>query len=241
LPRVWGLTGANNAGTPLTQYDYAATGALVRDPAGGGTLVLTPIATRTLDIGAAGPVAGGRDQAGTFNANTWIHGYLIAKTDGTYHVTASLTAPPTGPTLPSGYTLWAYLGALRVNNASQLIATYTQGAAARYQAAQIILTDGRATVETLIACSTLVPPTATGFTVHMSSFNRRGTNTYPTIRLVSGGGDYDLMGMTGDVSSTFRTELTVPNVNQSLYYLFPAAPAAGFGLHLYVRGYENPV
>jgi hypothetical protein len=223
LPRVWGLTGDNNGSTPTTQYDLAATGAVVRDPAGGGTLVISPVATRVLDVSAAGPVAGGRDQAGAFSANTWLHAYLIAKTDGTYHVTASLATPPTGPALPSGYTLWAYRG--------------------YYRAAQIVVTDGRATVETLVSCTSQVPPTALEYKLLVTGHSRNDGSQRPTLRVASGADNYDVIGITAasGTNAHFRTETTLPNVSQSFYYLYAAAPAVGFGLHAFVRGYENPI
>ncbi len=56
----------------------------------------------TCDISVAGPVAGGRDQAGAFSTDSWIHFYLIGKSsDGTERMIASASA--TAPTLPSGY------------------------------------------------------------------------------------------------------------------------------------------
>lgn len=245
LARVHGLTGANNAGTPNTQFDVAALSAVVRDPVGGGTLVLPTVATRTLDLSLVGPAAGGRDEVSAFSANTWIHCYLIAKTDGTYHVTASTTGPPTGPAFPTDYTLWAYLGALRVNNGSQIPRTRLRGAWAYYDAQQNALTDGAATVETAVSLAALVPPTALSVHVHASAVPSVGglpPLNNPRLRVVTGQDFYTSLNNSGNASgSQFNLDLVIPNVSQQLFYLWANAPLATNGLYLNVAGYENPV
>lgn len=50
---------------------------------------------------------------GTSSASTWYHVYAISKADGTKAFVASLSA--TSPTLPVGYTKWAYLFPIRTD------------------------------------------------------------------------------------------------------------------------------
>lgn len=69
--------------------------------------VLSPGAAITCDASTAGPAANGRDQAGALAGN-WVHFYYIW--NGSVLATiASTSPPPTGPTLPTGYTHWAYV------------------------------------------------------------------------------------------------------------------------------------
>jgi len=74
--------------------------------------------------------AGGLD-AGSLAAGTWYYIFAIAKTDGTSSVLASTSA--TSPTMPSGYTYKARIGAVRTAAGSaQLMGTWQFGRQARY-------------------------------------------------------------------------------------------------------------
>ncbi len=244
LPRLFGALGGNAVASPTTQYDLFATAAIVRDPTGGGIVVLPAVANRTVDISVAGPVAGGRDQVAAFGANTWIYLYLIAKTDGTYHVTASINPPATGPVLPSGYTLWAAACALRIDNSSQLMRSRIRGTWSAYDAQQVGLSSGVATVETAVNLSTLVPPTALNIRLHASAVPSVGGVSplnNPRLRVTTGLDFYRNENNSGNASgSALNLDLTVPNVGQQVFYLWQDAPSAANGLYLSVSGYENP-
>lgn len=56
--------------------------------------------------------AGGLD-TGTVQASTWYYAFVITKDDGTKALLASLSA--TAPTMPTGYTKWARIGAFRTD------------------------------------------------------------------------------------------------------------------------------
>lgn len=75
------------------------------------------ITSRTLNIGTAGPVAGGRDQAAAFANGSDVHVYFIYNpTTDTVALTASLSA--SAPTLPAGYTYWAYATSVQLSGAN---------------------------------------------------------------------------------------------------------------------------
>jgi hypothetical protein len=113
----------------------------------------------TNTVTTAGPAAGGRDQAGAFSAGSWIHFYWIW--DGsTLSSVSSATAPPTGPTLPTNYTHWAYAGAVRFNGSSQLVPTRITGNTAYYNAKQNLVTDGTSTSESSNSLADTMPPVA---------------------------------------------------------------------------------
>lgn len=65
------------------------------------------VTSLTLDALSAGPVAGGRDQAGAFPNPSSVYCYYIWN-GTTISIIGSLANPQTGPTLPSGYTHWAF-------------------------------------------------------------------------------------------------------------------------------------
>lgn len=88
-----------------------------------GTCYLNATSSYSINTQTAGPVANGRDQAAAF-ASTDIHFYAIT-TGGTSTVAAGIASsnpPPTGPTLPSGYTAWAYLASAKYSVATSVMA-----------------------------------------------------------------------------------------------------------------------
>jgi len=164
--RVSGLTGVNTPATPTTKYDLAADLVVARNPSTGGILVKANTGTLTCDTGLTGPAANGRDQAGALTTPGWFHFYLQMKDDGTTATTVSETAPPTGPTLTSGYTSWAYAGAV-YHNGTRLVALRMRGAEMLWDAPAIdalALNGGTAATATAIDLAALVPPAALAVT-----------------------------------------------------------------------------
>lgn len=159
------LFGTNNTTTPATQYDVTCEAVQLRSPGTGQTAVVLTPGTRTNNILTAGSTPNGRDQAPVFPANGWIHLYYIW--DGTTLATLTSTSNPNpGPTLPPGYTHWAYIGALRLNASTQFSATTTmRGAWTYYNAAQVALTGGASTVAAAVSVATLVPPNAVAYQI----------------------------------------------------------------------------
>jgi hypothetical protein len=109
--------------TTATQQ-YTADLAVLHD-VNGNTITLTSI-DETNNVGTAGPIVGGRDQAGAFSASSWIHFFFIYNPT-TEDVSSLSSASPTTPTLPSGYTFFVRVGAVYFNGSSQLSFTYQMG------------------------------------------------------------------------------------------------------------------
>jgi len=109
-----GLAGRNNTATPNTQYDFSATSVTLRNSSN-ETVTVFNTGTVTNDINVSGPTANGRDSA-VAPSNQWRHLYWIWN-GSTLATINSTVAPPTGPTLPSGYTHWCYIGALYFSSA----------------------------------------------------------------------------------------------------------------------------
>ncbi|MFM0022202.1 hypothetical protein [Paraburkholderia azotifigens] len=163
---VRGLTGKNNATTPNSQADFAADVATLRNPTSGATVSIPSTGIVTNNVLTAGPSANGRDQAAAFAASNWIHFYWIW--NGTTLATiSSLSAPPTGPTLPSGYTHWGYLGAWYYNASSQLVLGYIRGSRFYYQSPPTSVSSGSAVAPTVVNVASLVPPNALDYTINI--------------------------------------------------------------------------
>jgi len=106
--------------TAATQQ-YTADLAVLHDTSG-NTITITDW-DETNNIGTAGPIAGGRDQAGAFTASSWIHFFFIYNPI-TGDKSSLSSASPTAPTLPAGYTFFVRVGSTYVYGLGQLIANY---------------------------------------------------------------------------------------------------------------------
>jgi hypothetical protein len=243
--QVRGLLGGNNAGSPTTQFDLSADAIVLRNPATGGVAVSTNVATITDDVTVAGPVANGRDQAGAFGASSWIHFYFIWN-NTTLATIASATAPPTGPTLPTGYTHWAYAASVFFNGSSQLVSVRVRGAWIEYQSRQSILSGGAGTSETAVGLTSVVPPNALRVRVNAQltiTASASASTGSLTLRYLSGLDLYQLaiagIANGGQISET--AEVTFPNQAQNMYYLTAiSGGASAQSASLWALGYAVP-
>jgi hypothetical protein len=216
---VRGLVGANNAGTPNTKFDFSADAVTLRSTNGTPDVTRFGTGTITNDVGLAGSAANGRDQAGAFGASNWIHFYFIW--NGTTLATlSSLTVPPTGPTLPTGYTHWAYAGAVFFNGSSQLLAVRMRGASAFYPTAQNVLAAGTATVETSIILSSVIPQNSARATIRGLFVDPTGAAvTHNAVVRIVTGQNYFVYDLASNAAARNVSEITVPNIGQQIFYL----------------------
>ncbi|WP_370195203.1 MULTISPECIES: hypothetical protein [Aurantimonas] len=102
---IWGLTTGNNAADPTNDIDVAL--GYAADVSNEVRLVLPAAMTKRLDAPwAAGSGNGGLDTGSIADGTYFSH--LIGKADGTTDVL--LSASPTAPTMPSGYTFRRRIG-----------------------------------------------------------------------------------------------------------------------------------
>lgn len=246
---VRGLTGQNNATTPTTQYDVSCNLVVLRNPTLGNTQAVSNPGTITNNISTAGPIANGRDQASAFPASNWVHLYYIW--NGTTLATiSSLTAPPTGPALPNGYTHWAYIGAIILTASSTLNSVHMRGSRMRYDGTQNAVVGGSATTQTAVGLNPLIPPNALMFTLSIRELagSADGTGKLDLVLHlgVISGSDYDAkhFGIAGVTSGTsqFSAPGTVdmPNVGQNYYYYMTQANGTGPSTTHLVLGYTVP-
>src|SRR5574343_40821 len=91
-----------------TTQQYTADLAVLHD-SNGNTVTLTNL-DETNNIGTAGPIAGGRDQAEAFG-DEWVNIFIIYN-PVTGDVSSISSTSATSPTLPSGYTFYVRVGAV---------------------------------------------------------------------------------------------------------------------------------
>lgn len=215
MSKVKGLTGNVNSTTPLTKYDLSAT-AVVLQNANGDPILRQNTGTLTCDLGLAGSAANGRDQVAAFTANSWIYLYFIW--NGTTLATlASLSA--TAPTLPIGYTHWAYATALRWNASSNIVPCYARGSEVVSRSEGEALTAGSATSYTAVALSSFIPPNAT--TVKVRGMIQNSNASTSSLRTsIDGVNDFEYVSASpgGSVTGFATNKFVFPNVGQQVYY-----------------------
>jgi hypothetical protein len=211
----------NNAGTPDTQYDLKADMVVLYKPSNQSTVARHNPGTITNNISVAGPIANGRDQAGAFSAPSWIHFYWIWN-GASLATVSSAIAPPTGPTLPSGYTHWSYAGAVRMSATSQLVKTFIQGSRAYIARTNAFSGVPAAGTETTVNVATMLPPNALGIELSWNARFPAVADSGLTFRFLSGIDhiEFRTVDATGARASG---SVWLPNVNQSFIFMKDSA------------------
>lgn len=251
-PEVLGVLGEPNVATPATKYDVSARFVTLRR-SNGSTRTMVPGGTLTVDIAVAGPVVNGRDQAGAFGVSSWVNVYYIWN-GSVLGLIASSVAPPTGPTLPAGYTHWAYVTSLRIDGSGNLVRLLTHGAWVYYDDDSAIraLSDGTAGTFVVVNCAAFVPPMSRNallFSTLFLQFSAGAPNArFARIRPAgsSMGNGYAVAGVSvlANGSDYLDTALMlVPlSATQTFEYSLPGSGtiAASRGLYLDIYAYRVP-
>lgn len=167
-PKVNGLAITNNSGTPTTKIDVSFGRSCMASAVGAPVFVVSGSFTIDLTIGTVTSTANG--MAGTSRpASGWVYLYAISTGSGSAGL-ATITSPLVGaPTLPAGYSFYAYIGAMYCDGSSNLLRTIQKGNRSQYspQAAgnttampTIVSASAGIAVWTATAISTFVPATA---------------------------------------------------------------------------------
>lgn len=153
------LFAQNNGGTSTSLMDLSAYSVTLRGSSSNPSVTRFSVATITNNIGLSGPAANGRDQVAAFTTTAEVHFYFIW--NGTTLATiSSLSAPPAGPTLPTGYTHWAYAMSVRLNG-TNLPQIRAFGRRVTYVTAQSL---GTPNASTSFTYAQFVPSVAESFT-----------------------------------------------------------------------------
>lgn len=227
------LVALNNTGTPNTKMDMSAIAVTFVHPATGGTYTKLNQAVLTNDIGVAGPAANGRDQVGAFGTTAEVHFYFIWNGSAVATV-SSLSPPPTGPTLPTGYTHWAYALSVRLNG-TNLPQVRAFGRRVSYVTAQSM---GTPNTSTSFTYSTFVPAIAECFSwTGAFSINADGSgNAYASLGVDSGITNQRVIeiGMSGlgagGATGPFYARWTdMPNMPAQIFSIVVTISASGGG------------
>jgi hypothetical protein len=224
----------NSTGAPDSQYELKADLVILAKPSDQSTVTRYNPGTITNNVGLAGPIVNGRDQSLGFSASSWVHFYWIW--NGTTLATlSSATPPPSGPTLPTGYTHWSYAGAVRLNATSQLVKTFIQGSRAYAARAQVYSGSPSAGAEVPITVSGFVPPNAVGIELSWNARFPATANSGITFRFLSGVDHIEFRTVSG-TATLAAGAVSLPNVNQSVIFMREASNTTV----LDVAGYTLP-
>lgn len=203
------------------------------------------------NIATAGPAANGRDQAGAFANDSWCYFYWIWN-GALLRSISSASGPAVGPTLPDGYTHWAFAAALRIDGAGDLLPSYLRGDDVFYA----LQRDGGIAENaawTALDISDFVPPEALTADVHIRTLVRGnddnyalahvqvsidGTNLFASAKVECG-----INGGTNDADLGDHNYVTVdmPCPGQQIYYKRDTdAGTTETEAKLFILGYRIP-
>jgi len=197
--------------------------------------------SQVFDLTVSG--AGGLDN-GAEAANTWYYVWIIAKADGTK--SGILSTSSSAPTMPSGYTYKALVGAVRNDGSSNLIGGYQRGRKFFYTQYQTVLSSGTATSETSITITSFVPPIASTFSVQgavsSGSVSASGVDNLK-LRVVSSSSNtalWFIQSISGG-GQTNGGQVELPNVSQTLLYILTKNSTSTLTADVDIIGYSLPI
>lgn len=130
-PKVNGLSIINNAGTPVTKVDVSFRASCLVSAVGAPAFVASGSFTIDLTTGTVTSTANGMD-GNARPTSAWVYFYVISTGSGSAGL-GSPTSPLSGPpTLPAGYSFYAYVGAMRCDGSSNLMSSRQRGNKSQY-------------------------------------------------------------------------------------------------------------
>lgn len=167
-PKISSLVMINNAGTPTTKIDVSLGRSCLASAVGAPAFVSSGTFTIDLTTGTVTSTANGMD-GNARPTSAWVYLYAISTGSGVAGL-GSPTSPLIGPpTLPAGYSFYAYIGAMRCDGSSNLMSSKQRGNKSQYapQSAgnttvmpSIVSAALGITVWTATSIATFVPATA---------------------------------------------------------------------------------
>lgn len=227
-----------------TTMDFSADMVVLWNPSNNDTAIKINTGTVSNDTSVSGPTANGRDQSGAFSDNSWVHFYFIWN-GSTLATISSVNAPSSGPVLPTGYTHWCYIGAIR--KSTFIVNTYIRGNRFFLEGPIQVLTGGTATSSTSVSVSAAVPPNAYEYDLEVIGDLRDsaiGTQSNILISFVSGGTNVQIITLSTLVADNTKpvkgnNTTIIPNISQTFYYTWSAAVGTR-SANIYVASYIMP-
>ena len=216
-------------------FGIKADQAILRNPVNNRTVILSGVAVSVnISEPLAGfiPSTGSRDQSAVFadGPGSFINIFMIAQAGGANpSALASLAAPTVGPTLPTGYLYWAFVGTIALDYSGSIISSRIRGNRVSYDTQQSVLPNPIAindTAQHAADMSDFIPPTAISAIVNTVLHDVSGGGSIDiniSLSLISGGGTYIQQDIRLQMSQQEKGSLyaEIPILNQSdptLYY-----------------------
>ena len=240
LPGVRNLNGTITSSQTAT---FTADQYLLQTTAKTGCFVLNSTDLITVNLGTAGPTANGRDQAGAF-ASTYVHFYAIST--GAYSTAiaglVSTNPPPVGPTLPVGYSAWAYLCASPYSSASTEITKpqIVRGNTVMFSSINIALNLGNSATTATVDLSSDLPKNASNVLVNFEILTTDASANNVTQVYITSSVSFNQINCgaaNGGALGVANRTLTIPNINQRLFYSINSTPPT---VSVFLLGYEMP-
>lgn len=219
---------ASNGSVTAHQVNMTADWIVV-DDGSGNTLRIPMTTTVTMDKSSTtqtSTLPNYRDQAATFPVSAWINIWAIYN-PATLTIAGLFSLSATAPTLPSGYTHKAWVGAV-YNSAGGNFVTFSQRQNQVALAETNLVTGGTGTgyISMITATQAAIPPSAIavgGWAKVASAATNFAGYIYPTNTSGQGRAAFDLSaGVAGSINGNWRIVLVAP---QTLYYSVPAGCA----------------
>ena len=247
---VLGLTdvasvGKNFAGVTntTTQFTFTADNVVLFNASGQSMKVSS--VSQVIDMTVSG--AGGLD-TGSEASNTWYYAWIIARADGTKSGVFSTSS--SAPTMPSGYTYKALVGAVRNDGSSNLLGGYQKGRWFYFSSNQSVLGSGSSTSEATVSVSSFVPAIATQFqmlcSILVTSDGVGSARRRADIRFVTGvnytyANRVHADGASG--SAADARDVVCPNVSQQFFYIISSegGGTSAVAFDAAVNGFALPI
>ena len=224
-----------------TKYDFSADLVQVRNPTTGAVTIFTNTGTVVNNTTQqfTGGATTGRDQAAAFTSGTFVHFYLISSPSSTNVQTlSSATAPPTGPTLPTGWTSWAYAGAVPLGDAGVLTAMDMRGSWMLYRASQALVNNSSVAGEQTQSTASFASTNALAglFTVDLhvatDALAAHVADTFCTLRSVTGVNLYNQragvsnLGIAAVQHSSSSAQAQIPIISNQIFWILQDTASA---------------
>lgn len=242
---VSGLSISNNAGTPNTKIDVTFGRACLVSAVGAPIFVSSGSFTIDLTIGGVVSVPNGMDGEARPTSG-WVYLYAISTGSGSAGL-GTTTSPLTGPpSLPAGYSFYAYIGAMRCDGSATLLRTKQLGRNVQYvitaatnTAAMPTMASGTAALWTAVVAGTFVPTTAShikGSLLNASPGNNTGgavapNNSYTAVNAAP----VSFTNSTGTTFGSLMLQFEMELEGLNIYYTSNAGSAST----LFVLGWTD--
>lgn len=228
---VRGVIAKNNTTTPNTKIDFTSADVVVMLNASNAIpVVRRNVGSLTCDTGTN--AANGRDQAGALSNSSWVHFFYIWNPSSATIATLA-SASSSAPTLPSGYTHWAFITSLYKASGGGFFLMNMTGDTVAYEetdisgAPQDVIISGSATATTSFSLAAAVPTTAKSYQLRYAFGGRANNNDNFTLRCstMPTGGDTFVAATTNIAvaPNIYGVIQQLPNLQTLLYHVSNAS------------------